>query len=115
MTHKLHKQLVTNFFSKFVASDIEGVLSLLDDDVTWRMMGQQGGLPMSGEMDKAGIADLMKSVRELVTDRLNMIIGDWTIEGARVAVEVESQAKLKNGRSYNNLYHYLFILSNDKI
>lgn len=115
MTYKLHKQLVTNFFSKFVASDIEGVLSLLDDDVTWRMMGQQGGLPMSGEMDKAGIADLMKSVRELVTDRLNMIIGDWTIEGARVAVEVESQAKLKNGRSYNNLYHYLFILSNDKI
>lgn len=86
MTHQSHKKLVTNFFSKFVASDIEGVFSLLEDEVSWRMMGQQGGLPVSGELDKAGVADLMKSVRELVVDRLNMTIGDWTIEGSRVAV-----------------------------
>lgn len=115
MTTSPHKQLVSAFFANFVASDIDGVLSLLDDQVSWRMMGQQGGLPISGTMDKDGIAGLMKSVRELVVDRLNMTTSEWTIEGDRVAVEVESLAELKNGRRYNNLYHYLFVIKDGKI
>ena len=115
MTRATNKQLVSDFFTRFVESDIDGLLSLLHDDVNWRMMGQQGGLPISGEMDKNGIVDLMKSVRELVIDRLNMTTSDWTIENNRVAVEVESLADLKNGKRYNNLYHYLFIISDNKI
>lgn len=115
MTRATNKQLVSNFFTRFVESDIDGLLSLLHDDANWRMMGQQGGLPISGEMDKNGIVDLMKSVRELVIDRLNMTTSDWTIENNRVAVEVESLADLKNGKRYNNLYHYLFIISDNKI
>jgi uncharacterized protein len=30
-------------------------------------------------------------------------------------VETESYAKLKNGRVYNNLYHFLFIVRDGKI
>ena len=115
MSTETHKQLVINFFTQFVESDIEGLLALLDDKVVWRMMGQQGGLPVSGAMNKEGITGLMKSVRELVSGPLNMYPRAWTIDGNRVAVEVESSAVLNNGRTYNNLYHYLFIISNDKI
>lgn len=115
MNSQVHKEAVTTFFARFVDSDIEGLLSLLDEHVVWRMMGQQGGLPVSGEMDKDGIEALMLSVRDLVSGPLNMYPKGWTIEGARVAVEVESRATLKNGRAYNNLYHYLFIFSNGKI
>jgi len=78
-------------------------------------MGQQGGLPVSGEMDKSGITALMQSVRELVSGPLNMYPKAWTIEGNRVAVEVESSAVLNNGRTYNNLYHYLIVIKNGKI
>ena len=115
MNRETHKQLIIDFFTRFVESDIEGLLALLDDNVVWRMMGQQGGLPVSGEMDKKGITGLMQSVRELISGALNMYPKAWTIEGNRVAVEVESTAVLNNGRAYNNLYHYLFIISNEKI
>lgn len=115
MSTPLNKQLVTDFFTRFVDSDTEGLLSLLDDNVVWKMMGQQGGLPVSGDMDKEGIASLMQSVRDLVSGPLNMETKAWTIEGDRVAVEVESSAVLKNGRKYNNLYHYLIVVKNGKI
>jgi len=115
MSTPFNQQLVTDFFTRFVDSDTEGLLSLLDDNVVWKMMGQQGDLPVSGEMDKAGIADLMQSVRDLVSGPLNMEIKAWTIQGSRVAVEVESSAVLKNGRQYNNLYHYLIVVKNNKI
>lgn len=115
MSIDTHKQLVSDFFSRFVKSDIDGLLSLLDDQVVWKMMGQQGGLPVSGEMDKEGIAGLMQSVRDLVSGPLNMYPKAWTIEGDRVAVEVESSAILNNGRTYNNLYHYLIVINNGMI
>lgn len=115
MSTHTYKPLVSEFFSHFVASDIEGVLSLLHEDVTWQMMGQQGGLPISGVMDRNGIVDLMKNVRTLVVERLNMTTTAWTIEGDRVAVEVESFAELKNGNNYNNFYHYLIIITKGKI
>ena len=115
MSIETHKQLVIDFFSRFVKSDIDGLLSLLDGQVVWKMMGQQGGLPVSGEMDKEGIAELMQSVRDLVSGSLNMYPKAWTIEGDRVAVEVESSAILNNGRTYNNLYHYLIVINNGKI
>lgn len=115
MNKKEHKQLVADFFTRFVESDIEGLLSLLTDNVVWKMMGQQGGLPVSGEMDKAGITTLMLSVRELVSGSLNMYPKAWTIQGERIALEVESSAVLNNGRAYNNLYHYLFVLNDGKI
>jgi ketosteroid isomerase-like protein len=115
MSTVINKQLVTDFFTRFVESDIDGLLFLLDDQVVWKMMGQQGGLPVSGEMDKAGITGLMESVRELIDGPLNMLPKAWTIEGNRVAVEVESSAILNNGRTYNNLYHYLIVINNGKI
>ncbi|WP_203556975.1 nuclear transport factor 2 family protein [Bacillus sp. B15-48] len=38
-----------------------------------------------------------------------------TAEGNRVAVETESYTELTNGRVYNNLYHFLFIVEDGKI
>lgn len=115
MNAAVHKQLVSRFFASFTESDIDGVLSLLDDDVRWRMMGQQGGLPISGEMDKQGIKDLMISVKELMVGQLMMTTKAWTIDDNRVAVEVESLGELKNGKRYNNLYHYLIIVKDGRI
>lgn len=115
MSSDSQKEAVLTFFNKFESSDIEGVLSTMHDDVTWRVMGQQGGLPISGEMDKHGIVELMSTVRESVEQRLHMSVLAWTIDGNRLAVEVESHAKLKNGRLYNNLYHFLFVMDEGKI
>ena len=39
----------------------------------------------------------------------------WPAEGDRVAVEAESHGELKNGKTYNNTYHFLFVFRDGKI
>ena len=38
-----------------------------------------------------------------------LILTGITAEGDRVAIEAQGYAKLKNGKTYENLYHFLFI------
>lgn len=109
------RKVVADFFALFTESDVDGVMALLTDSVSWQMMGQQGGLPVSGSMNRQEIAAFIVGGRALVVDRIEMSPSAWTIELPRIAVEVESHATLKNGRVYHNFYHYLFILKDGKI
>ncbi|NLS13090.1 nuclear transport factor 2 family protein [Vibrio sp. SM6] len=115
MSSEQNHQVVNEFFQRFSNGDVPGVLELLTPDVDWRMMGQQGGLPVSGNMDQEGIKGLMAGVKETVIDHLAMTPKGWTIDGDRVAVEVESFGNMKNGKTYNNLYHYLIEMKQGKI
>lgn len=73
------------------------------------------GLPMSGEMDKDGIADLMGVVKEAIPGGMKLTPMGWTAEGDRVALEMESYGVKANGTVYNNLYHFLITFSGGKI
>ncbi|SHO53407.1 nuclear transport factor 2 family protein [Desulfopila aestuarii] len=115
MDSEHNKEKVREFFQRFVAADVQGALSLLDESVVWRAMGRDGGLPMSGEMDKAAIADLIVAVKDAFPDSMNLTPIGWTAEGGRVAVEMESFGIKGNGTVYNNLYHFLVIMKEGKI
>ena len=46
---------------------------------------------------------------------LSLKVHGVTAEGDRVAVEAESHVQLKNGKTYNNTYHFLFLFRDGKI
>lgn len=115
MSTEQNKQIVGKFFEKFSAADVAGALELLDDTVIWRAMGREGGLPVSGEMDKHKIGGLIENVKAAFPDGMRLTPTGWTAEGDRVALEMESYAVKSNGIVYNNFYHFLVILSNSKI
>lgn len=115
MNAKNNKQVVIEFFENFSVANVEGSLSYLDDTVIWRAMGLKGELPVSGTMDKNGIADLIKMVKSIIPEGLQLKPIAWTAEGNRVAAEYESYGVLTNGRIYNNPYHFLFEFSEGKI
>ena len=115
MSTEQNKQIVGKFFEKFSAADVVGALELLDDAAIWRAMGREGGLPMSGEMDKQMIGGLIENVKAAFPDGMRLTPTGWTAEGDRVALEMESYAVKSNGIVYNNFYHFLVILSNSKI
>ena len=115
MSEEQNKKVVSEFFECFSSTDINGALSLLDEAVIWRAMGREGGLPMSGEMNKEAIGGLICAVREAIPDGLKLTPAGWTTEGDRVALEMESYGKLHNGKVYNNLYHFLITVSDGKI
>lgn len=115
MSTEQNKQIVGKFFEKFSAANVAGALELLDDAAIWRAMGREGGLPMSGEMDKQMIGGLIENVKSAFPDGMRLTPTGWTAEGDRVALEMESYAVKSNGIVYNNFYHFLVVLSNGKI
>lgn len=115
MNEEHNKNIVAEFFKRFSNADAAGALELLDDSATWRAMGNEGGLPMSGVMDKEAIGALIKGVSEAIPGGLKLTPTGWTAEGDRVALEMESYGELSNGKVYNNFYHFLATLSDGKI
>lgn len=110
-----NKRTVDDFFQRFSDGDVAGALSLLDGAVTWRAMGRDGGLPMSGEMDKEAIGALITTVRGAFPAGMKLTPTGWTAEGERVAVEMESYGEMANGKVYNNFYHFLATVSDGRI
>lgn len=115
MTLDSNNQIVAEFFERFSVADVAGALELLDEAVVWRAMGREGGLPMSGEMDRHGIGELIVNVKAAFPEGMKLTPAGWTAEGDRVALEVESYAVKANGTVYNNFYHFLVVVSGGKI
>ena len=115
MSAEQNKQTIRDFFARFAAGDAPGALGLLDDAVVWRAMGREGGLPMSGEMDKEGIGELIGTVQGAFPQGMKLTPTGWTAEGDRVALEMESHGEKANGTIYNNHYHFLVTLCGGKI
>ncbi|MGH7823349.1 MAG: nuclear transport factor 2 family protein [Candidatus Binatia bacterium] len=112
MSSEQSKELVRRFLEDFTAGRMEKVMAAISESGTWWVAGS---FPLSGTRDKKGIAELLAAVGEACKGPIRLEAKAWTAEGDRVAVEVESFAELKNGRCYNNQYHFLFEVRGGKI
>ncbi len=110
-----NKQVVTELFARFSAGDIEGVLALMTDDVTWRLPGKSELLPSAGVYDKERLRRLFQRMYALLEHGLQMKVVGMIAEGDRVAAEVESSGDLKNGRKYRQQYHFWIAVWDGKI
>ncbi|MFR9802464.1 nuclear transport factor 2 family protein [Pseudonocardia sp. RS010] len=109
-----NKKVVTEFMEVFSSGDVNGILDSLTDDATWWVAGNIPGI--SGTKDKAGFGEMLGGIAEgTKTGAITLTPLAFTAEGKRVAVETESYAELKNGRVYNNLYHFVFTVRDGKI
>lgn len=109
-----NKQLIEEFMKVFSGGDAEAILSYLDDSATWWVAGTMEGV--SGTMDKATFGGLLSGLSAgTKTGAIALTPKAWTVQGERVAVETESYSELNNGRVYQNLYHFLFVVRDGKI
>lgn len=109
-----NKATITEFMQVFSSGDVDGILSRMTDDATWWVAGNIPGI--SGTKDKAGFQEMVSGIAEsTTTGAIRLTPHAFTAEGERVAVETESYTELKNGRVYNNLYHFLFTVRDGKI
>jgi ketosteroid isomerase-like protein len=110
-----NKRLAREFFGRFTANDVAGALACLTDDATWWIAGKPGVTPTSGMNDRRKLARLFDNMMAQLKDGLQMTVKGIIAEGDRVAVEVESRGELKNGRVYNNEYHFVLTFRDGKI
>lgn len=109
-----NKALVAEFMEVFSGGEVDDILSYLTDGATWWVAGNVDGI--SGTKNKAEFGDMLSGLSQLTkTGSIRLTPLAWTAEGERVTVETESYSELSNGRVYNNLYHFVFVVRDGKI
>jgi ketosteroid isomerase-like protein len=102
-----NEALAIAFLRHMERNELNDALALASDDMEY-------WLAAPGKMNKAQCRNFFAPVGEMVSSMRFEITGS-TVQGARVALEVKGAAELKNGRSYHNLYHFLFICEEGRI
>lgn len=115
MNIEQNKKLATDFFARFSAGDVARALDLMTDDATWWISGKPDQLQAAGEYSKERIARLLQNMGGQLKNGLKMTVKGAIAEGDKVALEVESYGGLKNGRIYNQEYHFLITIRDEKI
>jgi ketosteroid isomerase-like protein len=116
MSVETNKRVASDLFARFSDGDVPGVLAMMTGDATWKIPGRRPEMPTAGVLSKDKIARVFYAMLgELKDGRLKMKVKGAIAEGDQVAVEAESWGELKNGRVYNQEYHFLITLRDGKI
>jgi len=110
-----NKKLAREFFALFTSNDIAGALDIMTDDATWWIAGKPDLLPAAGRHSKDQISRLLYNMAAQLPNGLKMTVKSLIAEGDKVAMEVESYGELRNGRIYNQDYHFLITIRDEKI
>ena len=68
------KHITQQLFARFNARDIEGALSLMSDDVSWRIPGKPALMPSAGVYDKARLRGLFQRISERLGQQYHFLI-----------------------------------------
>ncbi|HKX26280.1 MAG TPA: nuclear transport factor 2 family protein [Blastocatellia bacterium] len=115
MSIEQNKEIAAQFFAHFNAGNVAGALEMMSEDATWWIPGKPDQLPVAGPHNKEQITGILSSLTGELKNGLKMTIKGSIAEGDRVAIETESYGELKNGRIYNNEYHFLLTIRDGKI
>jgi uncharacterized protein len=115
MSIEQNKKLARDLFDRFNANDITGALDKMTADATWWIAGKPEHLPAAGLHTKEQIAQLLNNLAGALQNGLKVTVKSLIAEDDKVAVEVESYGELRNGRTYNQEYHFLLTISDGKI
>jgi uncharacterized protein len=115
MSAEANKNVVLSFFENFSAGKIDAALALMADTATWWVAGKPDKFVLAGTKTKTQFAEIVKGIGTAMPKGLRVTPKGLTAEGDRVAAEVESYGETATGKIYNNLYHFLFEVRDDKI
>lgn len=107
-----NKKTVARFFELFSSGAVDETMAMFADDATWWVAGT---MPISGTYDKTQFTALLGGVLDACTGPIRITPKAYTVQGERVAVEAESYTQTRNGRTYNNLYHFLVTVRDGRI
>jgi len=111
MSIEENKKIVSAYFAARSAGDPRA-FDHFADSATWMIMAKG---PMGGTKTKAELTQIAAQNAARFEVPIRLTVTGITAEGDRVAVEAEGYAKLKSGKTYENRYHFLFIIRDGKI
>jgi hypothetical protein len=112
MSVEENKKIAAAFFENLSGGNGAAVMNALADSATWWIAGN---FAEAGTKTKQQFAELVGSLAPKIDGPLTIKTTGVTAEGDRVAVEAESHAKMRNGKVYQNKYHFLLEIRDGKI
>lgn len=106
MSTERNKALASEFLGRFSANDLAGVMASFTDDATWWIPGRREQIPTAGQHDRKRIERVFAAMADAMKGGLAMTVKSMIAEGDEVAVEAQSRGELKNGRVYEQQYHF---------
>lgn len=101
--------LVKEFMEVFSGGDVDRILSYLAPTATWWVGGDIDGI--SGTKNKEEFGQMLAGLSTAtVKGAIALTPTAITAQGDRVAAETESYAEMTDGKVYNNLYHFVFVI-----
>lgn len=111
MSIESNKALVTTFWQTFSDGKFVEALAMLAEDATWWVAGTTA---LSRTYSKPEFAKLLGEITPMAPKGLRVTPKLLTAEGERVSVEAESYAEFTNGRTYQNIYHFMMVIRDGK-
>ncbi len=111
MSTEENKKIALAWFDERSAGNPR-VFDRLAESATWMIMAKG---PMGGSRTKAELMEIVSQNTARFQVPVRFTVTGITAEGDRVAIEAQGYGKLKNGKTYENLYHFLFIIKDGKI
>jgi ketosteroid isomerase-like protein len=110
-----NEQLVLDFFTTLSTGDLEKLATFIDPDTTWTPMIEN--VPGAGtHTGKAICEEFLAPVRGLFVDGDPKVHVDSIVSSNnQVMCETRGVGKLRDGRSYNNLYAWAFQIRDGRI
>jgi uncharacterized protein len=115
MSIETNKQIASDFFADLSANNVAGALDRLTDDATWWIAGKPELLSAAGVYSKEKITRLISGMADQLKGGFTINVKSLIAEADRVALEVESYGELRNGRVYQQQYHFLFTMRDGRI
>ena len=103
------REIVEAYYEDISAGRYTEAAARFAPDATLWICGE-GTWPLGGTHDQEGNKRIYAIVRDRFPAGLRVEVKAMTVEGERVAVQVESHGTRRDGRLYHNFYHYLVIV-----
>jgi ketosteroid isomerase-like protein len=114
MSTETNKQLITHYFQAVNRGDGEAIRQLLHKDFVFRGMGRHPDW-MRYVWGPEAFADAPRDMSTKMTKPIVMNLLGMIAEGERIAVQADSYGEMKNGKIYDNAYHFVFTFDDGKI
>ncbi|HEY3605169.1 MAG TPA: nuclear transport factor 2 family protein [Sporichthyaceae bacterium] len=104
------EKLVRGYLEALSDGRLDDAEGLLAEDGTYWMLSKRAAVPA-----KAWFAGYRKATDVLFTKGISFTVTGLTVQGPRVAAQVECHADLPSGAVYANAYHFLFEAGADRL
>lgn len=111
--HEANKAVAMTFLNALGRGDGEAMKSVMTDDFVAYTTGTSCAL--SGIHHSDGILAFVAAVPLICKAGIRFKVINLTAEDDRVACELEGYSTMKNGKEYNNFYHFLVFIRDGKV